>query len=70
MKVIIDRFEGNYAVCETEEKEMINIDKDKVPSHAKEGDVLDIDGDSIILDTETTIKRKKGINRLADEIWE
>lgn len=70
MKVIIDRFEGKYAVCETEEKKMMNIDKNLLPSEAKEGDVLDIEGDSIRLDTEMTMKRKKDIRRLVDEIWE
>jgi len=70
MKVIIDRFEGKYAVCETEEKKMINIDKSMVPSEATEGDVLDVDGNLIVLDTEMTMKRKKNISRLVDEIWE
>ncbi|KNY26957.1 DUF3006 domain-containing protein [Pseudobacteroides cellulosolvens] len=70
MKIIIDRFEGEYAVCETEDKKLINIDKDLVPFDAKEGDILNIDGDIITLDTETTIKRKKDIDKLVDELWE
>ena len=40
MKVIIDRFEGNFAVCETENKEMMNIERSQLPEGAKEGDVL------------------------------
>ena len=43
MKVIIDRFEEEYAVCEKEDRKIINIDKNKLPSTVKEGDVLIID---------------------------
>jgi hypothetical protein len=31
MKVIIDRFEENFAVCEKESGEMINIEVTKLP---------------------------------------
>lgn len=40
MKIIIDRFEGNFAVCETEEKKFIDIPKADIPEGAKEGDIL------------------------------
>ncbi len=70
LKIIIDRFEGKFAICETEDKKMINIDRNLVPTAAKEGDILDIEGDSVTLDTEATIKRKKDIDKLVDELWE
>lgn len=43
--LIIDRFEGVYAVCEyidenTEEYKYINIDKKKIDSNATEGDSI------------------------------
>ncbi len=44
MKVIIDRFEGKYAVCEKKNLEMIDIEIDKLPKEVKEGDVLIIEG--------------------------
>ncbi len=42
MNVIIDRFEGNFAVVETENKKMINLPKLLVPDGAAEGSVLSI----------------------------
>ncbi|KPU44140.1 hypothetical protein OXPF_23070 [Oxobacter pfennigii] len=43
MKVIIDCFEGKFAICETDEKKMINIEKSRIPRDAKEGDVLKVE---------------------------
>jgi len=40
MKVIVDRFEGKYAVCEKEGNVMINIEKSQLPKGVKEGDVI------------------------------
>lgn len=66
MKVIIDRFEGNFAVCEKENKTMIDIPKEILPEEAKEGDVLNI---NISIDTEETENRKKIIEELTKDIW-
>jgi hypothetical protein len=63
MKVIIDRFEGEYAVCEGEEGEVINLRKDQLPPQAKEGDVLLVEGKLIFLDATETEKRKKEIEK-------
>ena len=54
MKVIIDRFEGGFAVCEKADRTMVNVKRTQVPPEAKEGDTLIIDGDSIIIDPSTT----------------
>lgn len=70
MKFIIDRFEDNYAVCEKENREMINIDVNKLPKLAKEGDVLSIDGDIITIDEDETTARKERIKKLMDDLWE
>lgn len=70
MKVIIDRFEGDFAVCETENRQMININKGDITFDAKEGDVLIIEGDTIELDVEETRKRKQTAQRLVDDLWE
>lgn len=69
MKVIIDRFEGNYAVCEEENKKMINIEKIKIPANAREGDVLKIIGDTITIDITETKKRKKEVEELTKDLW-
>ena len=70
MKVIVDRFEGSYAVCEDEEQKMINIEIDKLPQGVKEGDVLIIEGDNIKVDKEETETRRERIRRLMEDLWE
>ena len=69
MKGIIDRFEGSYAVVEIDEgREMINIDKIRLPKGAKEGMVLQID-ESITIDIEETKRRKEKIEKLIADLW-
>ena len=70
MKVTIDRFEGNFAVCETEECSMINIEISKLPKGSKQGDILIIQEDIITIDLDETNKHKKVIKTLMDELWE
>lgn len=40
MKYIIDRLEGDLAVCEDEQKQMRSIPTGQLPPGIKEGDVL------------------------------
>ena len=63
MRVIIDRFEGDFVVVELENKLFANIPKSLVPQGAKEGCVL-----SIELDEEETEKWKQNISELIDKI--
>ena len=69
MKVIIDRFEGNYAVCEREDRTMMDIEKDRIPMTAKEGDVLIISGNCIVIDKLETELKKKKIEELTRDLW-
>lgn len=68
MRVIIDRFEGDFAVCEKEDRTMLNIKRNKLPANAKEGDVLIIEGDSIKIDATETEKKKKFADKLAEKL--
>lgn len=70
MQVIIDRFEGSFAVCEDENRKMINIEKAKLPKEAKEGSVLIIYGDKIEIDHIETENRKDRIKKMMDSLWE
>lgn len=70
MRVIIDRFEGEFAICEKENLEMIDILKESIPKESKEGDVLIIKGDKITLDLKETEKRRKRIEELVKNLWE
>lgn len=65
MRMIIDRFEGDYAVCETESGEIKNISKSQISKDAKEGDIL-IRGESEWqIDADESKKRRMSIeNRL------
>ena len=69
MKAIIDRFEGVYAVCETENKEYINIPKSELPQGIKEGDVLNCINDKWNIDTATTKERKEKIKSKLNSLF-
>lgn len=64
MKIVIDRFEGEYAVCEDENIVMHNISRTLIPSESREMDVLEI-----ILNKEETEKIRKYIEELAKDMW-
>lgn len=70
MIVIIDRFEGSYAVCEKNDATMINIEKRLIPEEAKEGNVLIIQGEDITIDYDKTQKLKSDIKKLTEDLWE
>jgi len=63
MKVIIDRFEGEYAVVELEQGGTAHISA-VILAGAKEGDVV-----SVEVDESETQKRRGKIKRLMDEVW-
>lgn len=70
MKVTIDRFEGNYAVCENENREILNIERNTLPKAAKEGDVLNIENNLITIDITETEKRKQEIEEITKNLWQ
>lgn len=55
MNFIIDRFEGDYAVVELENKEIVDIPRVILPVEAKEGDLINIS----IQKTETENREKR-----------
>lgn len=69
MRLIIDRFEDEYAVCENENKESINIDRDKLPSDIKEGDIIWFEDDIVTKDQDYIVNRKKYIEEITKDIW-
>ena len=70
MRVIIDRFEGDFAVCEKEDRTMLNVKREKLPPDAKEGDALIIDGDIISIDIAETAKRKNIVRKLFADLFQ
>lgn len=69
MKGIVDRIEGEFLVVELENEEMIDIPRKKA-RHAKEGDALIIEGDTIRIDSEETKRRAEHIRDLFDDLLE
>jgi len=69
--LIIDRFEGNFAVCERENRAMQDIERSNIPAEAKEGDVLRIDEktDTITIDREETARRKEDLKKQMENLW-
>ncbi|MEX0135295.1 DUF3006 domain-containing protein [Bacillus nitratireducens] len=68
-KGIIDRFEGELAVIEMKNI-TIDVPRSKLPSSAKEGDVLIIEDDKYTIDKKETDKRKREIQNLMDKLFE
>ena len=64
MKYTIDRFEGNFAVVELENEKFVDIPREAIPPEAKEGDII-----SVMVDKETTAKRKKEIEDMTKDMW-
>ena len=69
IKLIIDRFEGKYAILESQDKDPIifNFPRHLLPQEAKEGTVLDI---NIGIDQEETKRRKDKIQNLLNKLKE
>jgi len=64
MKVVIDRFEGDFAVAELPDRTMANMPKCLVPD-AKEGDVVNIS-----IDKEETDLRKSRISEKVKNLFD
>ena len=67
--LIIDRFEGDFAVCEDSEKEIHqNIRKEFIEDGAKEGDVIALFESFYMIDHAQTKKRREEILALEKAI--
>lgn len=65
MELIIDRFEGKYAILELPNNKTAEVVKSILPKNAKEGDVIEIS-----VSTEKTLSRKKEVEDLYKHLWE
>ncbi|MDE5604592.1 MAG: DUF3006 domain-containing protein [Eubacterium sp.] len=63
-KLIVDRIEADFAVCEIEEGNFADIPLKALPDGVHEGDVI-----KISVDTEETENRKKNINKLMNSLF-
>ncbi|WP_099468438.1 DUF3006 domain-containing protein [Konateibacter massiliensis] len=67
MKLVIDRFEGKFAVCIQEDK-VINIPRYKLPIEAKDGDCLILENGFFIVNNEETEERRGGIRKMMEDL--
>ncbi len=65
MKVIIDRFEEDYAVVELEGGVFVNMPKALLPNLVEEGDVLTIE-----IDEEETERRRNRVEEMMGRLLE
>ena len=68
MKYIVDRIEGDFAVCEAEDQSMIDIALSELPANLKEGDNLAFT-DGLYEIMQPDLDRKERINKLMDDLW-
>lgn len=71
MRLSLDRFEGDYAICEDDTQKVHEIHKSKLPTNAKLGDVLrlSLEG-SLSVDKVETERRKQKIIGLQRKLFE
>jgi hypothetical protein len=67
--LIIDRFEGDYAVCECETGEFVNIRRNLIAEDAGEGDIIVWSEASYLVDSERTAARKQSIRKKANRLF-
>lgn len=67
-KYIIDRFEGETAVCETVDEETIAIDRANLPDNVREGTVIRHENGVYIADEQETKSRQERIKSLLKRI--
>lgn len=67
--MVIDRFEGEYAVCEDENGQMIKIPRAELPPGAREGSVLRREADHFLLDEQETRARMQRIRERMAKLW-
>ena len=64
MKYTIDRFEGQFAVVELEDKSFTDVPRKAIPPEAREGDII-----TICVDKDETEKRRREVRKMEDDIF-
>ncbi len=65
----IDRFEGDIALLEQQDRNMLEVPRHLLPANAKEGDCLSFDGERYVLNEAETQQRSKRIQKKMDALW-
>ena len=67
---IVDRIEGEYVVCEREDKSLVDLEKALFPAEVKAGDVVRMEDGRYHICIEETKKRADRIKALMNSLWE
>lgn len=69
--LIIDRFEGNFAICEDGDQKFFAIEKAELPAGAAEGDVLNVDdaAGTLSINAEETARRRSKTKKLQNDLF-
>ena len=71
MDYIIDRFEGDFAVCQNVSDDGIkNVRLNLILGEVKEGDVITFENGKYFLNIQKTNERKKRIKEKFDALWD
>ncbi len=69
-KLVVDRFEGTYVICEDAEQRLFALETAEMPAGIKEGDVLEIGDDgTLCIDQQETERRRENNKNLQDRLW-
>lgn len=71
MFLSIDRFDGDYAICQDDNEKLYAIKMSDLPENAKPGDILKLSpGGTLAFDMAETLSRKKRIKKLQDKLFD
>lgn len=66
----IDRFEGEFAVCENlTTNEMVNLTRDLLPENCKEGDIIKLENNVYIKDEIATKNAQEEIKNMVNNLF-
>jgi len=70
--LVIDRFEGTYAICEDKEQKFFAIETSELPQGARGGDVLNVDDaeGTLTINAEATAQRRSKAKKLQDKLFQ
>ena len=70
MKLILDRIEESYAICEDmDTRETLSYPAGLLPEGVSPGDVLQYDGSGFTIDHEETETRREHIKKMFEDLW-
>ncbi|HOZ55065.1 MAG TPA: DUF3006 domain-containing protein [Clostridia bacterium] len=70
-KYVVDKIEGNYAVCENRETgEIFDLELSNLPKEIKEGTVLKLHNNKYLIDSESKTEIENRIKQKMNKLWE